>query len=277
MRLQQILEARYMAPPANYALTNTGRVFNADARISPDFDDAKKILGRQLPKVTQLAKKLGIKWTDFYVKQFLQQPDYLNRYKWVGNKREKRPPRKVWTYVLVGHDKNNNEIAYLKYEGGTGGSGRSTVYANKKNETKLSTLLASTPAQCKAKLGITNQPNQPDATEPSSLPKNIKELYPYLKKAFGRNKMAKFVEDDRGKLRLAFNKKGAIKSGLSFKFFWHKGNISVNCEHLNGRDRTRGYSTQPRSWTFKQSVGKYSNIPSLISGIKEYVRAHYNR
>lgn len=121
-----ISEARYAFGKDAYEFINK-RTFDADALISPNTADARKILGRQQGKVDALADKLGITWNAFYVKRF----DQFHFQK----------VRPVWTYILVGTDQMKNEIAYYKYEGGTSGSGQSYIYANKRNKRKLSWVI----------------------------------------------------------------------------------------------------------------------------------------
>ena len=73
--------------------------------------------------------------------------------------------RPVWSYILVGNDAEGNEIAYYKYEGGTGGSGQSYVYGNKRNKTKLSILINSTSEEAKKLLFKKKKAKQPTQRE----------------------------------------------------------------------------------------------------------------
>ena len=144
MKLQQLHEAQYAYRAEPFVFANNQK-FVPDALISPDTDQAEQILGRiQLPKVNKLAEILGIEWNAMHVKRFAQDQGY-------GYRQGSRQ-RMVWSYILVGTDEDGNEIAYYKYEGGTGGSGQSYVYSNKRNKTKLSILLKSTTEEAKRML-----------------------------------------------------------------------------------------------------------------------------
>lgn len=141
MRLIQLKEAQYAYRAEPFIFANKQK-FVPDALISPDTEQAETILGRvQLPKVNKLADILGIEWNAMYVKRFMQSKAYNTK-----------QGRMVWSYILVGTDEDGNEIAYYKYEGGTGGSGQSYVYSNKRNKTKLSILLKSTTEEAKKML-----------------------------------------------------------------------------------------------------------------------------
>ena len=136
----KLIEAQYAFRAEPFIFANKQK-FVPDAFISPGTDQAHQILGRQLLKVNKLTDILGIEWTGMYVKQIQQ---FLR-----GDR-----SRPVWSYILVGKDQDGNEIAYYKYEGGTSGSGQSYVYSNKRNKTKLSILIKSTPEEAKKLLKI---------------------------------------------------------------------------------------------------------------------------
>ncbi len=148
MKLRHITEAQYAYRGEPYTFAG-GRKFVPDALISPNSDQANKILGRQqLPKVNKLAEILGVEWNAMYVKRFMQ-----------GRAYNTTRGRMVWSYILVGEDQEGNEIAYYKYEGGTSGSGQSWVYSNKQNKIKLSFILNS-PERAK-KILTGEKSNQP--------------------------------------------------------------------------------------------------------------------
>lgn len=260
-----INEAKTLSYNPEFVFANK-QVFDADFAVHPSSPEAQKVISKiQQPKIDHLAKMLDITWTMLFASNF-EQRDW-------GNK------RMVWSYILVGNDKEGNEIAYYKYEGGTAGAGQSHVYGNRKNKTKLSWLLDSTPAKAKERLGFTK------IAAGGPIPTDEDELIKLLKRRFRKSRI---THDDNGRMRLVIplgvGRWSKRQEGLSFILkSWGK-KTKVNYEHLdNAKEVKQGYHVpgkQKYHWIGPAKphvVGTFDDVNEMLAKMRKAIKYYKDR
>ena len=259
-----ITEAKLLghAPEFKFA---SGQALDAEMAVDPNNGDAQRIISKvQRPKVDEVAKKLNLQWRMLFAKSHEQ----FDRFKRSGK------PRLVWNYILVGNDPEGNEVAYYKYEAGPG-SGQSHVYGNRKNKTKLTWILDSTPAQAKEQLGFTK------VKRGGPIPTDEADLVKFLKRRFRK---ATIIKDDKGHIRLVVrtgkNRWSKRQEGYSFVVRKWGKKTKVGYERLDGiKEIKKGYTVPTPSkygrWMTggkTHPVGLYDDVNTMLKDIRKIIK-----
>ena len=233
------------------------QVFDADFAVHPSSTEAQKVVSKiQQPKIDDLAQKLDITWTMLFANSHEQHD------RWRGTSRT------VWSYIIVGNDPTGNEIAYYKYEAGPG-SGQSHVYGNRKNKTKLTWILDSTPGEARVRLGIAGS----DVKKSSKpIPLDVEKLQRVLKTRF---KKFRFTHDNRGQLRMVsppFKGYGNTKSAYSFSFKPYRNKVIVKYQRLyDAKEVKQGFRTEVY-YDKATRLGSYDDMNQMAAAIRLHMK-----
>lgn len=256
--IEYLIEAKSLNFNPEFVFANK-QVFDAEMAVSPTSDEAQKIISKiQRPKIDDLAQKLEIQWTMLFAKSHEQHD------RWRGTS------RLVWSYILVGTDRNGNEIAYYKYEAGPG-SGQSHVYGNRKNKTKLTWVLGATPAQAREALEL----NKPTGEE-VSVPSNKEELQTLLSKKFQKTRFFDEGRSIRMTLPLKNDPYDNKRRAVTFLLKPYRNKIIVKYDVLYGaKDAKRGYNIPDPKYPYldryaetRDKVGSFTDTNKMIKAIR---------